>query len=101
MELSLLLGFSMWGGEKLSKKIEGFESNLLPQEIVLIVQEEERQEHLKRSLQNIVLSIRAPVQNIKKNLMSPQQFHLNKNADKNRNINILCRKCAGGHPTID
>ena len=40
MELLLLLGFSIWGGEKLSKKIEGFESNLFPREITLRVQKE-------------------------------------------------------------
>ena len=38
------------------------------------------------------------LQNVKKNqnLMSPQQFQLNKNVDKNKISNVICRKCAGG-----
>ena len=98
MEFLLLVGFSMWGGEKLSKKIINFEANLLPREILLRVQEEKRQEKLK-SQQNNVLFIRNSGQNVKRNLLSPQQFQ-NK-SDKNRNTNIVCRKCAGGHPTIE
>ena len=101
MEFLLLVGFSMWGGEKLSKKIINFEANLLPREILLRVQEEKRQEKLKHSQQNNVLFIRNSAQNVKRNLMSPQQFQINKNSDKNRNTNMVCRKCAGGHPTIE
>ena len=49
---------------------------------MLRVQEEKRQDNFKRSQQNNVLCIRNPVQNTKKNLMSPQQLRLNKNTDK-------------------
>ena len=98
MEFLLLVGFSMWGGEKLSKKIINFEANLLPREILLRVQEEKRQEKLK-SQQNNVLFIRNSGQNVKRNLMSPQQFQ--SKSDKNKNINIVCRKCAGSHPTSE
>ena len=98
MEFLLLVGFSMWGGEKLSKKIINFEANLLPREILLRVQEEKRQEKLK-SQQNNVLFIRNSGQNVKRNLMSPQQFQ--SKSEKNRNTNIVCRKCAGSHPTSE
>ena len=70
---------------------------------MLRVQEEKRQEILKLSRQNRVLCINKPVQNVKKkhNLLSPQHFQLNRNTDKIRNNNVICRICAGGHPAID
>ena len=42
MELLLFISFGVWGGEKLSKKVEGSESNLLPRDIMLRVQEEKK-----------------------------------------------------------
>ena len=86
-------GFRIMGRRKIiGKKIDWSESNLHDRKILLEVQEEKKQENLKLTQQNNVFCIKKkPVKNENfnknQNLISPQQFQLNKSVNKSRYTN--------------